>query len=703
MKSVTYLLSILLCGLLFNSTVIAQDNEDTVSLESLLTEMINREALARYPNPYYTTRQFSSYDRNATESGTQNWFANWDRTQFIRVEENQGRKEYVMMDSEGPGAIVRFWMTFAGEGAGQGTLRIYFDGEKEPTIEGTAFYVLSGGALVGMPLSMSVSPKTNYERRGHNLYLPLPYAKHCKITYQSENITNTGAKDGGESVYYNINYRDYESSTDVTTFSKAQLEENKQLFRQVQEQLLFRDKDYQLSQLDIQNETFSKTLKGDESYDFGIEGPAAVRKLSLKLDAENENQALRSIIIKISFDGEQTVWTPVGDFFGTGYQYRDSNTWYTTVSENGNMNAYWVMPFRDQARITLLNLGEQDVSISKGSITYSDWTWDNSSMYFGADWHQYSDLYTGERKSMEGEGNPFDINYTQLKGSGVYVGDVITLFNTSYAWWGEGDEKIYIDGEDFPSHFGTGTEDYYGYAWVRPEVFTNHPFISQPDGSGNITPGYTVNMRFRALDAIPFQDQLTVDMEMWHWVSTAINFAPTTFYYLKSGGESLIQPDRENAKKEVALHRRDLISPIIKDNRIEGENLIVDSYSSGAISFQYLEEPKLSNDKQLWWREGSEGDSLKATFISDEAGTFTATANFVVAPDYGIVNFLINGQTVLEDFNAYHDSVSTRKVELGEVRLDQGENEIRVTLQGEVNELNKAFFGLDYIDFLPNN
>lgn len=33
-------------------------------------------------------------------------------------------------------------------------------------------------------------------------------------------------------------------------------------------------------------------------------------------------------------------------------------------------------------------------------------------------------------------------------------------------WWGEGDEKLFVDGEKFPSTFGTGSEDYVGYAWA---------------------------------------------------------------------------------------------------------------------------------------------------------------------------------------------------------------------------------------------
>ena len=53
------------------------------------------------------------------------------------------------------------------------------------------------------------------------------------------------------------------------------------------------------------------------------------------------------------------------------------------------------------------------------------------------------------------------------------VGDTLALHNGAAAWWGEGDEKIFVDGETFPSHFGTGSEDYYGYSfgeYAVPEI-----------------------------------------------------------------------------------------------------------------------------------------------------------------------------------------------------------------------------------------
>ena len=96
----------------------SQANAQTVNLASLLDEMINRDNLARFPAPAYTCRQASSYDRGTVAPDKPGWFANADRSQFVRVEEKDGRKEFVLMDQDGPGAIVRFWATWHGPGGG---------------------------------------------------------------------------------------------------------------------------------------------------------------------------------------------------------------------------------------------------------------------------------------------------------------------------------------------------------------------------------------------------------------------------------------------------------------------------------------------------------------------------------------------------------------------------------------------------------
>src|SRR3990172_5920261 len=215
-----------------------------VTLESLLEEMVARETVVRLPEPAYTCRQFSSYDRNSTEPGSPTWWANWDRSYFVRIEENEGRKEHVMMDADGPGAVVRIWATWHGPGGGQfsnGTLRVYLDKNPKPAIEGPTQDLISKGLLVAAPLSEGVSPETEYEHRGHNLYLPTPYAKHCKITYQTDVLIDEGARQG-EALYYQINYRTYEPKTKVESFTMQGLNDAKPVLDRVQKMLKENDR-----------------------------------------------------------------------------------------------------------------------------------------------------------------------------------------------------------------------------------------------------------------------------------------------------------------------------------------------------------------------------------------------------------------------------------------------------------------------------
>ncbi len=671
--------------------------QEPITLETLLLEMTDREEMARYPDPDFTLKQFSSYDRATVSPDDSTWFANWDRSMFIRTDTIDGRREFVMMDAEGPGAVVRFWMTFAGENSGKGTMRIYFDHAKEPAIEGTAFEVLSGGLLTGEPLSASVSDSTEYIHRGHNLYLPLPYAKHCLITYESENILDPGAKTGGEAAYYNINYRTYPPRTKVVTFSDDELGRSADILADVQQDLAERVRG--LEGLDLEKQSIELTIPAGDGLVMDFNGSKAIRSFSLRLKADNLEQALRTTVVEMIFDGQRTVWCPVGDFFGTGYQVRYSNTWYSKVDPGGLMEAFWVMPFEENAIVKIHNLGESDVTVAEGEIAVAPWDWDERSMHFGASWHQYTELYTGEAKTNEGGGGMFDINFVDLTGKGVYVGDAITVFNTVYAWWGEGDEKIFVDGEDFPSSIGTGTEDYYGYAWCRPEKFANHPFIAQPDGSGNFWPGYTVNIRYRGLDAIPFSDSIRVDMEMWHWTRAIINYAPVTFWYVLPGGESNIAPDTEGAVADVAIERTDIISPVASADGIEAESMVLEELTGGRFEYQNFLPHLWSENMQVFWLDGKKGDRMELSFLSEQEGMRRITAGFTTAPDYGKFRVSVNGFQVPGVFNLYSEEISTRTVDLGMYKLRKGENRIRFDLAGYSPDNRRGFMGLDYLAF----
>ena len=138
--------------------------------------MTNLTGLAEYPDPPFTCKQFSSYDRKS-KSPDEDWFANADCGQYLRVEENDGRKEWVMMDTAGPGAVVRIWSANP-----QGNLRVYLDGSTTPALEGPMTELLGGTGIVAAPLSAQRS-------KGWNLYLPIPYAKQFGIAFDPADLT----------------------------------------------------------------------------------------------------------------------------------------------------------------------------------------------------------------------------------------------------------------------------------------------------------------------------------------------------------------------------------------------------------------------------------------------------------------------------------------------------------------------------------
>lgn len=314
-----------------------------ISLESLLQEMVDFDSMARWPVPFYTCRQASSYDRRRKGPDQPDWFANSDNSQYDRVLEQDGRKQHVLMDADGPGVVVRFWLTTKDKK--QGFLRIYLDGGASPAIEYPAYDLLSGNLDAGPALATAHPGYARDGKGGNTLYLPIPYARHCRITWEEA--------DGGNSAvarYYAVNYRTYRAGTRVETFSREAFNSAKATLARVNRDLL-------------SPPVFmgGREVKLDKSIAPGVnafvdlpEGPAAVRTLRLRVgcpDASASEQALRSLIVKLSFDGEETAWCPVSDFFGSGVGVNELRSWYRTVDKDGLMACRWVMPYHGRARL----------------------------------------------------------------------------------------------------------------------------------------------------------------------------------------------------------------------------------------------------------------------------------------------------------------------------------------------------------------
>ena len=510
-------------------------NVEKINIESLLNDMVDRDAVARFPKTNFRLKQESSYNRaSKTPNDTVGWFNNHDFNSkdtdhnFIRTEEKNGQKEWVLMDHVGPGAIVRTWMPFlsADKPNTDIQIKIYLDGNTEPVLEGNMLGLLDGTGLIPYPLA-------HQSLRSAVSFFPIPYAKSCKITTDAMPF------------FYQFTYRAYDDYTPIKTFTKEDFNKAMPLTQKVGELLLETKNTVDGKEVSFTSKLGSKKEKSVEL----PKGNAAIRELSLKLSDYKNIEVTRTVILKIEFDGEQTVWCPIGDFFGSGIGLNPHQGWDMAVSDDGMMTCKWVMPYQKSGKISVVNLGKKTVKIDL-KATVGDWQWDDASMYFNAAWRGQYPVAT----------RPFsDWNYVTLKGRGVYVGDALTVMNPVPKWWGEGDEKIWVDGEDFPSIFGTGTEDYYAYSWGgKSTEFYEHPFHAQPSSyvynklnpktsNERNTMGYSTEIRSRSLDIMPFSSSLQLDMEVWSWADCDMGYGVGMYWY----GDKQTTSNRIPDEKEV--------------------------------------------------------------------------------------------------------------------------------------------------------
>jgi hypothetical protein len=662
-RTVAIALALLLVGIARS----VQAAESGVSLSSVLAEMNSLAALAEWPDPPFTCRQFSSYDpASKTPDDPKTWFANGDRGKYVRTEMRDGRKEFVMMDADGPGCVVRIWSANAG-----GVLRIYIDGSEKPALEMNMQEAMDG---LHEPF---LAPIAGVHARGWNLYFPFPYAKHGKVTTTDGNI------------YYHVNYRTYPAGTRVASFESSQLARVKGRMDSLGRRLA---KPY-TSNLQPANAQ-AKVIRlfelapGASRALAELKGPAAVFEFEAMLDAEDLRQALRHTILEIAFDGESkpSVLCPLGDFFGSSPDINPYESLPLQVHVSGELRSKWFMPFAKSCTIKIVNRSYDPVGF-QGRITTVPYRWSDRSMHFHAKWRAENNMPT----------RPFhDWTFVKCAGQGVFVGDMLSVANPVKGWWGEGDEKIYVDGEKFPSHFGTGSEDYFGYAWCCPDLFV-HCYHNQPrcDGPGNY--GLTSVNRFHVIDKIPFAKQFQFDIEAWHSnANTKVSYNATSYWYARPGGTDFFKPLTRQMLEVIAPPPMAVAANV--KGALEGEALkIVRKTATADVQAGY--EDLWSQQKQLWWRGAKPGDVLVLAFPVKAAGRHKIIGNFTRAPDYGIMQLSINDQKAGDPIDFYKaGDVGAVRRELGTFELKAGENQFKVEIKGaNPKALPRYMFGLDYL------
>ncbi len=441
---------------------------------------------------------------------------NQDAGNFLRVEPNG---DQVLVDAEGPGVVYRIWSTgvVGTQMSKDCRLRFYFDGESEPRLD------LSMPELFGAegsrwpfvpPHCVTFESGVGGGEGPCNLcYLPIPFAKHLKIV-------------GRNVMFYHVDYHRLPPGTPIESFSLELAEKNRDRIERGARILGAIPARPGGSDGDAIERRESFALAPGGSVELRREGEGCIGTIRLKL-GKRSGRALRGVVLECAFESPEnaTVRVPAGDFFGSGCGDRRFQSLPCGMLEEGYY-AYWPMPFRKLAIVRLRNELSETVPVERLEVGWFLRPQPSNAGYFHARYVEDHDI-------------PFRKDYTILavEGRGKFVGANVSMQNARGAqgiFYLEGDEKIYVDGEKYPSRWlGTGTEDYFNgaYFWNAP----NKAEMARPLGGLTFLDwgiGRVCAYRWHIPDFISFTRDIRVDLEHGGVSDWPSHYASVAYYYL---------------------------------------------------------------------------------------------------------------------------------------------------------------------------
>ncbi|MGQ9650826.1 MAG: DUF2961 domain-containing protein [Phycisphaerae bacterium] len=669
---------------------------EPVTTGSLLREMIDLAKLTDFPSPAYKTVQFSSYDHRSTVPGGPEWFANSDGfgrepvpnfEKVIRQPSGDNAGEYLICDVKGPGAIVRTWTA-----AIRGNIRLFLDDMDKPLFDGPAEEFLYRPYE---PFSKEAGIEPDFYRNSFQQnragYAPMPFAKQCRIIWVGK---------VEEIHFYQIQFRLYQPMAQVVTFSPQDVKKYVNEIRQVGKVLAAPAANWKYSSTAALVEIKADLAPGEVKEVLKLTGPKAVERLTLKLAAKDVDRALRQTVMHVICDDYPwgQVQSPVGDFFGAAPGVNPYDSVPFTVEADRTMTCRFVMPFAKSMRIVLRNFGQQAVSVN-GSVLPMDYQWnDKTSMHFRARWRVDHDL-VGAGDAVQ------DLPFLVARGGGVYVGTASLLLNPTPiptpggGWWGEGDEKVFVDDDVRPSTFGTGSEDYYNYAWSSPDIFF-HAYCGQPRNDGPGTRGFVTNNRWHIIDALPFKNSIAFYMELFHHERTpGMSYARIGYHYARPGliddhvpitGEDVRpvdlppnwQPASRGGANNSVYHQAESLVQSPRARLAEG-NL----YAGGKV---------------LQWEPARKGDELALTVPIAEAGRYALHLAAALNGNSGRISVHMGDKPVMGGNKVVIDLCAPgrrmlREFSTGPMDLPKGDLKLTVRYEGPSEECGGNVVGLDYL------
>ncbi len=265
------------------------------------------------------------------------------------------------------------------------------------------------------------------------------------------------------------------------------------------------------------------TLKaGQEVQLCDIKGPGTIRHIWMTTSKEPNN--LRSLVIRAWWDEQKhpSIECPIGDFMGFAHgKVMPYHSAVHSLGKNAGMNIWLPMPFTGRAKITLTNEGQKNVPL----FYQVDYTVGDK---HPRDVGRLHVLFRRENPTTEKQDFVLLPNRTN---KGRYVGAIIGIHNLHPGqWWGEGEIKIYMDGDsEFPTICGTGSEDYVCLSYGMQET----PYLY--NGCNLDQKNFVSMYRWHLPDPIYWRKECHITIQQIAWkqglAETQDDWSTATFWY----------------------------------------------------------------------------------------------------------------------------------------------------------------------------
>jgi hypothetical protein len=248
----------------------------------------------------------------------------------------------------------------------------------------------------------------------------------------------------------------------------------------------------------------AKEVKPGESVVLAdIKGPGTIRHVWVT--TSNDPEVLRGMVIRAYWEGQRhpSIESPLGDFMGLAHgKVQAYQSAVHSLGESAGMNLWLPMPFAKRARFVLVHEGKQPVPLFY-QIDYTV-----------GDRHPKD---VGRLHVLFRRENPTTLKedfalLPKRTGKGRFIGSVIGIRSLRDGWWGEGEIKVYKDGDtQFPTICGTGSEDYVGLSWGIQQT----PYLF--NGCCLNAKGFVTMYRWHLPDPIYWQKEARITIQQIGW------------------------------------------------------------------------------------------------------------------------------------------------------------------------------------------